>query len=230
MAGKHEGIPDTVAQATALQQSQQQMTIPKASFKDFISYYGQWKNGKVLLGAAGSWFFLDVAFYGLSLNTSTVLGAIGYGKGDSVYKILYNLAAGNCILICAGAIPGYWMTVATVDTIGRKPIQLGGFIILTILFIVWGFDYNNLKPHGHLAIYVLVQFFFQFGKFPLPLTHSKLTTPPFRSQRNNIHRPRRMFPNPLSLHLPRLLRRYGQNRLHHRPSRHRTPPHPWRNR
>jgi PHS family inorganic phosphate transporter-like MFS transporter len=165
IAGKHEGIPDTVAQATALQTSQSQMAIPKASFRDFFSYYGQWKNGKILLGVAGSWFFLDVAFYGLSLNTSTVLGAIGYGSGNSVYKILYNLAAGNCILICAGAIPGYWMTVATVDTIGRKPIQLGGFIILTILFIVWGFDYNNLKPHGHLAIYVLVQFFFQFGKF-----------------------------------------------------------------
>lgn len=164
IAGKHEGIVDTVAQATAFQTSAAQMTIPKASFRDFINYYGQWKNGKILLGAAGSWFTLDVAFYGLSLNTSTVLGAIGYGSGNSVYKILYNLAAGNCILICAGAIPGYWMTVATVDTIGRKPIQLGGFIILTILFIVWGFDYKNLKPHGHLAIYVLVQFFFQWGK------------------------------------------------------------------
>lgn len=57
IAGKHEGNPDTVAQATALQTSQQQMAIPKASFRDFIQYYGQWKNGKVLLGVAGSWFF-----------------------------------------------------------------------------------------------------------------------------------------------------------------------------
>ncbi|KUJ14493.1 inorganic phosphate transporter 1-6 /Pi cotransporter [Mollisia scopiformis] len=163
IAGKHEGIPDTVAQATALRESEQSMAIPKASFRDFIAYYGQWKNGKVLFGTAGSWFLLDVAFYGLSLNTATVLTAIGYGTGPHVYQILYNVAAGNCILICAGAIPGYWMTVATVDTIGRKPIQLGGFIILTILFIVWGFDYKHMKPHAHLAMYVLVQFFFQFG-------------------------------------------------------------------
>lgn len=169
MAGKHEGVPDTVAQAQALQNSQNTLQIPKASFKDFIHHYGQWKNGKILFGVAFSWFTLDVAFYGLSLNTATVLGAIGYGSGDSVYRILYNLAAGNCILICAGAIPGYWMTVATVDTIGRKPIQLGGFIILTILFIVWGFDYKNLKPTGHLAIYVLVQFFFQWGMFFLSI-------------------------------------------------------------
>jgi PHS family inorganic phosphate transporter-like MFS transporter len=162
MKGKHEGNPDEVLRAQALQDADQ-LTVPKASFKDFIHHYGQWRNGKILLGTAGSWFMLDVAFYGLNLNTTTVLGAIGYGGGATVYHILYNLAAGSCILVCAGAIPGYWCSVATVDTIGRKPVQLMGFIALTILFIVWGFDFKNLKPHAHLAIYVLVQFFFNFG-------------------------------------------------------------------
>jgi len=51
-----------------------------------------------------------------------------------VYIKLYNIAVGNIILVCAGAIPGYWVTVATVDTIGRKPIQLVGFAILTVIF------------------------------------------------------------------------------------------------
>jgi len=163
ISGKSEGHPDEVSRAQALKESQA-ITIPKASFHDFFSFYGKWKNGKILLGTAGSWFLLDVAFYGLSLNTATVLTAIGYGTGPNVYEILYNVAAGNCILICAGAIPGYWLTVATVDIIGRKPIQLGGFIALTVLFIAWGFDYNHLTPHAHLALYVLVQFFFQFGE------------------------------------------------------------------
>lgn len=162
MKGKSGGNPDEVARAQALQEADQ-LTVPKASFKDFIHHYGQWRNGKILLGTAGSWFLLDVAFYGLNLNTTTVLGAIGYGGGSNVYHILYNLAAGSCILVCAGAIPGYWCSVATVDTIGRKPVQMMGFVALTILFIVWGFDFNHLKPHGHLAIYVLVQFFFNFG-------------------------------------------------------------------
>ena len=35
---------------------------PKATFRDFRRYFGLWKNGKVLLGTAGSWFLLDVAF------------------------------------------------------------------------------------------------------------------------------------------------------------------------
>jgi PHS family inorganic phosphate transporter-like MFS transporter len=60
-------------------------------------------------------------------------------------------------------VPGYWVSVATIDTIGRKPIQLGGFIILTILFIVMGFGYYHISSNGLLAIYVLAQFFFNFG-------------------------------------------------------------------
>lgn len=35
---------------------------PKASIRDFRRFFGLWKNGKVLLGTAGSWFLLDVAF------------------------------------------------------------------------------------------------------------------------------------------------------------------------
>lgn len=35
---------------------------PKASLRDFKRFFGLWKNGKVLLGTAGSWFLLDIAF------------------------------------------------------------------------------------------------------------------------------------------------------------------------
>jgi PHS family inorganic phosphate transporter-like MFS transporter len=97
------------------------------------------------------------------LNSSTVLQAIGYGDGPTVYNKLFNLAAGNCILVCAGAIPGYWLAVATIDTVGRKPLQLIGFVFLTILFVVWGFAYKHISPHGMLGIYVLIQLFFNWG-------------------------------------------------------------------
>lgn len=104
-----------------------------------------------------------MAFYGVGLNNSVILKAIGYGTGDTVYETLYNISVGNIILVCAGAIPGYWVTVATVDTIGRKPIQLGGFLILTILFCIIGFGYHVIGTSGLLACYVLAQFFFNFG-------------------------------------------------------------------
>lgn len=163
--GLAEGKPDEVSRAAVLQDSRVRLDPPKASWGDFWAHYSQWKHGKVLLGTAGSWFFLDVAFYGLGLNNSIILQAIGYaGKStDPVYTIFRNTAIGNLIIVCAGAIPGYWVTVATVDTIGRKPIQLMGFTILTILFIIIGFAYHKLSHHALLALYVLCQFFFNFG-------------------------------------------------------------------
>ncbi|TVY55066.1 Repressible high-affinity phosphate permease [Lachnellula cervina] len=163
MKGKAEGHPDEIRRVTTIAQSSQALEIPKASFKDFIHHYGQWKNGKILLGTAGSWFFLDVAYYGLSLNNSIILSAIGYSGGNNMYEIFYKTAVGNLILVCAGAIPGYWVSVALIDTIGRKPIQIMGFALLTILFIVIGFAYNHLSGHALLALYVLAQFFFNFG-------------------------------------------------------------------
>ena len=136
---------------------------PKASFRDFTKHFGQWKNGKVLLGTAGSWFLLDVAFYGLGLNTSIILPAIGYAGGSTVYEKLYNNMRGNIVLSVAGLIPGYWVSVATIDTIGRKPIQIGGFIILTILFCIIGFGWHKIPTGGLFALYCLCNFFQNFG-------------------------------------------------------------------
>lgn len=102
VSGKSGGSADvdavTHAQSVAAAPA---LEVPKAGWKDFFSFYSKWKNGKILLGTAGSWFLLDVAFYGLGLNQATVLTAIGYAGGSTVYRQLYNLAAGNCILIIA---------------------------------------------------------------------------------------------------------------------------------
>ncbi|KZF21763.1 MFS transporter [Xylona heveae TC161] len=161
--GKHQGHPDEVTRVETMRVTSDRLDPPKAGWADFWHHYSQWKYGKILLGTAGSWFFLDVAFYGLSLNNSTILSAIGYTGGKNMYEVFYNTAVGNLIIVCAGAIPGYWFTVATVDTIGRKPIQVVGFIILTILFIIIGFAYHKLHEGGLLALYVIAQFFFNFG-------------------------------------------------------------------
>ena len=161
--GKREGRPDAVNRASVMQDSRLRLDPPKASWADFWHHYSQWKHGKILLGTAGSWFFLDVAFYGLGLNNSIILTAIGYAGRKDMYHIFRNTAIGNLIIVCAGAIPGYWVTVATVDVLGRKPIQLMGFVILTILFIIIGFAYNHLTSGALLALYVLAQFFFNFG-------------------------------------------------------------------
>jgi PHS family inorganic phosphate transporter-like MFS transporter len=78
--------------------------------------------------------------------------------------VFFNNAVGNLVIICAGSVPGYWVTVALVDTAGRKPIQIMGFVILTILFCVLGFAYQHLSSHGIFALNIFAQFFIQFGE------------------------------------------------------------------
>lgn len=246
-AGEHQGHPDEITRVQAMNEQSPQLEVPQASWRDFVAHYSQWKYGKVLLGTAGSWFFLDVAFYGLGLNNSIILTQIGYGTTGTknMYEYFFNSAVGNLILICAGAIPGYWVTVATVDTVGRKPIQLMGFTILTILFCIIGFAYHQVGHKGLLALYVLSQFFFNFGKpsFPFPLPNptppppsslspslspslpTKLTLPPPRPQRHDLHRAGRVLPDALPLLVPRRVRRRGQGRRHHRAGAHRPAAH-----
>lgn len=165
LKGKSEGHPDEVARAITQQEAKKKMAVPKASWSDFFRHYSKRKNAMLLAGTALSWCFLDIAYYGVSLNNATILEVIGYSTqgAKNTYEILYNTAIGNMIIVLAGAVPGYWVTVFTVDTLGRKPIQFMGFGILTVLFVVMGFAYNKLSPKGLLAIFVLAQFFFNFG-------------------------------------------------------------------
>ncbi|KAH0833118.1 major facilitator superfamily domain-containing protein [Lanmaoa asiatica] len=153
----------------------QRVKAPRASRADFIAHFSKWKNGKVLLGTAYSWFALDIAFYGLGLNSSVILTAIKFGgstatKGTSlnVYQTLYNVCVGNLILSVAGLIPGYWVSFLVIDTWGRKPIQLMGFCVLTVLFVIMGFAYNRLTAttagtNAFVFLYCLTNFFQNFG-------------------------------------------------------------------
>ena len=51
--GKHVEDEDAVVS--------QRVKAPRASLADFMAYFSKWKNGKVLLGTAYSWFALDVS-------------------------------------------------------------------------------------------------------------------------------------------------------------------------
>ncbi|KAJ9093233.1 hypothetical protein QFC19_008439 [Naganishia cerealis] len=152
----------------------QRVDAPKATTRDFWAHFGQWKHGKVLLGCAWSWFALDIAFYGLGLNSSIVLTQIGFGSATTgtaaqkVYTNLHNVAVGNIILAVAGLIPGYWASFLLIDKVGRKPIQFMGFIILTGIFCGLGFGYHKLTAStsgraGFVALYCLANFFQNFG-------------------------------------------------------------------
>ncbi|KAI0061461.1 MFS general substrate transporter [Artomyces pyxidatus] len=151
----------------------QRAEAPRASRRDFAKYFRRWENATMLFGAAYSWFALDVVFYGLGLNSANILTTIGFGTVNStgnlgVYQNLRNVSVGNLILSVAGLIPGYWVSFLFIDTWGRKPIQLMGFAMLTIIFIIMGFAYDALNANHNTSkafvfLYCLASFFENFG-------------------------------------------------------------------
>ncbi|KAF3049175.1 hypothetical protein E8E11_009063 [Didymella keratinophila] len=160
--GKQGNILNPVTQAQIRREMNGYKKAP-VTLTEVFRFYAQKKQAIRLFGCAMSWFFLDLAFYGLGFSSASLLSTMGFDKRDNLYLNLRNTATGQIVLICAGALPGYWLTVFTVDKFGRKRIQISGFFILTIIFCVLGFAWKVLSKTHLLILYVLAQFFFNFG-------------------------------------------------------------------
>ncbi|KAJ1666743.1 hypothetical protein IW140_002334 [Coemansia sp. RSA 1813] len=159
MGDKSNGIP--------VEESNGEIKIRRA--KTFAQYFSEWKHLKVLLGTSIAWFALDVAFYGINLNSSIVIEAIGFAGNmdtDKPSKYIIRNCLGNIIINLLGSVPGYWISVFTIEKLGRKKIQLMGFAALTVLYIVLGFAYNQILDKsvaGFIVLFTLAQLFQNFG-------------------------------------------------------------------
>ena len=58
VTSQSEGVVDPIRQAKSMKVASPSLAIPSASWPDVFSYFGQWKNFKVLMGTTLSWFFL----------------------------------------------------------------------------------------------------------------------------------------------------------------------------
>jgi MFS transporter, PHS family, inorganic phosphate transporter len=69
------------------------------------------------------------------------------------------------IIIAAGYFPGYYVTAALVEKIGRRPIQLIGFVMTTIFLFIGGMWFHHLRKRAapFFIVFTFLQFFFNFG-------------------------------------------------------------------
>jgi PHS family inorganic phosphate transporter-like MFS transporter len=163
----------------------QQAHARRRSRIDFLAYFGHRPNLQLLIGVAYSWFAVDVAFYGLGLNSATILTSevlTRAGIGDridnsqintpmGIYTTLHNVSFGNLVVSLAGLLPGYYATFFLIDVWGRKPIQLMGFTALTVLLAALAGIYPGPNPtfdqvpktEAFFALYCLANFFTNFG-------------------------------------------------------------------
>lgn len=102
--------------------------------KDPVPYLKQklWdlKWLKYLLGTAGAWFLLDVAFYGNGITSVMIINSIQPHASLLDHTLIATL------IFLLFAVPGYFVAALTVDKIGRKPLQIGGFLMITICYAI----------------------------------------------------------------------------------------------
>ncbi|MGC8497505.1 MAG: MFS transporter [Thermoplasmata archaeon] len=135
-------------------------SIKVSSFSMFIRSY--WKT---LMITMSTWFMLDIAYYGTGIYSSPIVSNI-LPVTSLPMKVLI---AGLPFMV---GFFGYFTAVALLDKLGRKTIQIQGFFMMAILYIVVSsvMITKGVKVVGFIIpvdlaflLYALTFFFIDFG-------------------------------------------------------------------
>ncbi|KAJ7059411.1 major facilitator superfamily domain-containing protein [Mycena amicta] len=133
-------------------------------FRDFLIYFSEWRHAKILIGTCVCWFLLDIAFYGINLNQNVVLQQIGFdGKTGTAWEKLFKISTGGIIITALGFVPGYYASILTIETLGRKWIQIQGFLMAALFLAILAGKFHTLNHASFIVCFALLQFFFNFG-------------------------------------------------------------------
>ena len=111
-----------------------------------------------LVGTAGSWFLMDIAFYGNSVSSPLILKLL-QPKGTLLDHTLISLA-----IFAVAAFPGYWVAVGLMDRLGRRRIQWQGFLVMALAFAAIAIIPGAAKNVWvFLVLFAISYFFTEFG-------------------------------------------------------------------
>ncbi|TPX48103.1 hypothetical protein SeMB42_g01670 [Synchytrium endobioticum] len=153
--------------------SKDEVTKTKPETQGFVHNWSNFKefwtdevNVFTFIGTAGPWFLIDVAIYGLGLNNTLILNAIGFGDSPDPWTNVYNLTIGNLIISMLGNLPGYFLGAFFLDRIGRRNLQLLGFGGQVIMYTILATGYDKILETSiaaFMVLYATAQIFNNFG-------------------------------------------------------------------
>ena len=142
-------------------------SAPRLTLLDAFRMPKYW--GKII-GCAGGWFLFDITFYGNSLFQHEVLQQVFNSHANKslptpVEGPVQENPALQYLLIALIALPGYFVAVALMDRMGRRNMQLQGFLFMALAFGALGIWKARLEhaPAAMLIIYAMTFFFSNFG-------------------------------------------------------------------
>ena len=117
-----------------------------------------------LIATCLSWFLLDVTFYGTGEFKHAVAHELFPADPSATpSEIVANGALFGIIISCI-ALPGYICACIFIDSIGRWRLQVGGFVAMTVLYVIMAIAIKFDAPSSiNLLIFGLTFFFTNFG-------------------------------------------------------------------
>jgi PHS family inorganic phosphate transporter-like MFS transporter len=113
---------------------------------------------KWLIGTAGAWFLLDVAYYGTTISSPLVLKSLN-PHSTLLTNMVYTL-----LIFVVAALPGYIVAALTIDRLGRKFIQWFGFAMMALAYgLLFVAPVLTTITAAFLLVYGMSYFFTEFG-------------------------------------------------------------------
>jgi PHS family inorganic phosphate transporter-like MFS transporter len=111
-----------------------------------------------LIGTAGAWALLDFCYYGNSISTPEILALLN-PAASLLHNTLVQLA-----IFAVFAVPGYIAAILLLDRAGRKRIQVLGFAMMALMFLLIGLIPGaTTLALPFIGLYGISYFFTEFG-------------------------------------------------------------------
>jgi MFS transporter, PHS family, inorganic phosphate transporter len=161
--GAHEEAAAAIADATgsgsgAVPKGESAARQQQSALDGYMKIFRNKRILMWLIGTAGAWLLLDFCYYGNTISQPEILKLL-----DPHASLLHNTLV-QLAIVSVFAVPGYIVAVLLMDRTGRKSIQMLGFFMMALMFLIIGLV-TAITHHvwWFLLLYGISYFFTEFG-------------------------------------------------------------------
>jgi len=161
--GAHEETAAAIADATgsssgAAPKGESTARHQQSALDGYVKIFRHKRILMWLIGTAGAWLLLDFCYYGNTISQPEILKLL-----DPHASLLHNTLV-QLAIVSVFAVPGYIVAVLLMDRTGRKSIQMLGFSVMALMFLIIGL-WTAVTNHvwWFLLLYGISYFFTEFG-------------------------------------------------------------------
>nr|BBH94374.1 MFS transporter [Thermogemmatispora argillosa] len=154
----HNGTRPAMQSRAASRSTQPESVKAKTSKRSWLPLLWRPPYLLWLIGTAGAWFLLDIAYYGTTISSPLVLKALN-AHSSLLLNMVYTL-----LIFLVAAFPGYIVAALTIDRLGRRWIQCVGFAMMALAYGLLAIFPSLTQLTGpFLLVYGVSYFFTEFG-------------------------------------------------------------------